>query len=153
KEFEVHLFHTKHEKVVENQSKFAFDKNLLDDYQFETLKEAGVFNFDMVVVSTGDEFKNEEIATFTKENGVERVIARTEVPAIEKRLKELGIDVFSVLLSAKTLLKALIEAPNVVNIFTEQDSALYEINMNNSQYDGTLLREFPFSGDVIMVRI
>ncbi len=63
------------------------------------------------------------------------------------------MDVFSVLLSSKTLLKALIEAPNVVNIFTQQDSALYEINMNNGNYDGTLLREFPFTGDVIMVRI
>lgn len=106
-----------------------------------------------MVVSTGEELRNEEIAKIAKENGVERVIARTDVPAIEKRLKEMDIDVFSVLLSSKILLKALIEAPHVVNIFTQEESALYEINMNNAHYDGMLLREFPFSGDVIMVRI
>lgn len=153
KEFETHLFHTRQEKVEEKQRRSIFDINELDNYDLETLKEAGVFDHDIVVVSTGDEYKNEEIAIYAKEYGVERVIARSEIASIEKRLQEMGIDVFSVLLSSKTLLKALIESPNVVNIFTQQDNALYEINMNNANYEGTLLREFPFTGDVIMVRI
>ncbi len=153
KEFETHLFHTKQEKLDDKQGRSIFDINELDNYNVETLEDAGVFDHDIVVVSTGDEYKNEEIATYAKEQGVERIIARIEIPVIEKRLQEIGIDVFSVLLSSKTLLKALIESPNVVNIFTQQDSALYEINMNNANYDGTLLREFPFTGDVIMVRI
>ncbi|MGN8644585.1 monovalent cation:proton antiporter family protein [Gracilibacillus sp. HCP3S3_G5_1] len=153
KEFETHLFHTRQEKVEEKQRRSIFDINELDNYDLQTLKEAGVFDHDIVVVSTGDEYKNEEIAIYAKEYGVERVIARSEIASIEKRLQEMGIDVFSVLLSSKTLLKALIESPNVVNIFTQQDNALYEINMNNANYEGTLLREFPFTGDVIMVRI
>ncbi|WP_058308123.1 monovalent cation:proton antiporter family protein [Gracilibacillus massiliensis] len=153
KEFETHLFHTKQEKVDDSQSRSIFDINELDNYDLNTLEAAGVFEHDIVVVSTGDEMKNEEIATYAKDIGVNRVIARIEIPEIEKRLREIGVDVFSVLLSSKTLLKALIEAPNVVNILTQQDSALYEINMNNANYDGTLLREFPFTGDVIMVRI
>ncbi|MGP4041150.1 monovalent cation:proton antiporter family protein [Gracilibacillus sp. D59] len=153
KEFETHLFHTRQEKIDDKLGRSIFDINELENYDLETLKDAGVFEHDIVVVTTGDEYKNEEIATYAKEYGVERVIARIEIPVIEKRLKEIGVDVFSVLLSSKTLLKALIESPNVVNIFTQQDSALYEINMNNANYDGTLLREFPFTGDVIMVRI
>ncbi|KAB8139092.1 sodium:proton antiporter [Gracilibacillus oryzae] len=153
KEYEVHLYHTRQDKIEDNQTRSIFDINQLDNYDIATLEAAGVFDHDIVVVSTGEEEKNEEIATYAKNNGVERVIARIEIQAIEKRLKEIGVDVFSVLLSSKTLLKALIEAPNVVNIFTQQESALYEINMNNSQYEGILLREFPFTGDVIMVRI
>ncbi|SFL36459.1 monovalent cation:H+ antiporter-2, CPA2 family [Gracilibacillus orientalis] len=153
KEYETHLFHTKQEKFDVKNGRSIFDINELDNYDLATLEEAGVFEHDIVVVSTGDEYKNEEIATYAKEQGVERIIARIEIPAIEKRLQEIGIDVFSVLLSSKTVLKALIESPNVVNIFTQQDSALYEINMNNANYDSTLLREFPFTGDVIMVRI
>ncbi|MFC4386873.1 monovalent cation:proton antiporter family protein [Gracilibacillus marinus] len=152
-EFEVHLFHTKQENIDDKHSRSIFDINEMADYNVQTLDYAGVFNHDIVVVSTGDERKNEEIATYAKNKGVERVIARIEVPSIEKNLRAIGVDVFSVLLSSKTLLKALIEAPNVVNIFTQQDSALYEINMNNSHYDGIMLREFPFTGDVIMVRI
>ncbi|WP_018933320.1 monovalent cation:proton antiporter family protein [Gracilibacillus lacisalsi] len=153
KEFETHLFHTKQEKLDVKKGRTIFDINELDNYELDTLEASGVFDHDIVVVSTGNEYNNEEIATYAKEHGVERVIARIENPVTEKRLQEIGIDVFSVLMSSKTLLKALIEAPNVVNIFTQQDSALYEINMNNANYDGTLLREFPFTGDVIMVRI
>lgn len=153
KEFVADLFHTRQEKADDSQSKSAFAINELDNYHVDTLEQAGIFDYDIVVVSTGDELRNEEIARIAKERGVERVIARTDVPAIEKRLKEMDVDVFSVLLSSKTLLKALIEAPHVVNIFTQEESALYEINMNNADYDGMLLREFPFSGDVIMVRI
>ncbi|WP_208590193.1 monovalent cation:proton antiporter family protein [Gracilibacillus suaedae] len=153
KEFETHLFHTKQEKLDVKKGRTIFDINELDNYDLDTLEDSGVFDHDIVVVSTGNEYKNEEIAAYAKELGVERVIARIENPVTEKRLQEIGIDVFSVLMSSKTLLKALIESPNVVNIFTQQDSALYEINMNNANYDGTLLREFPFTGDVIMVRI
>ncbi|UOQ46945.1 monovalent cation:proton antiporter family protein [Gracilibacillus caseinilyticus] len=153
KDFEPHLFHTKQENLDDSKSRSIFEINELDNYDFDTLEMAGVFQHDIVVVTTGNLEKNEEIATYAKRLGVERVIARVENPTMEKRLKEIGVDVFSILLSSKTLLKALIESPHVVNIFTEQDSQLYEINMNNAGYEGTVLREFPFTGDVIMVRI
>ncbi|WP_163537057.1 monovalent cation:proton antiporter family protein [Gracilibacillus sp. YIM 98692] len=154
KSFQAHLFHTKQENIdVHKNSKSAFDIQELASYQLDTLKDSFVFDHNIVVVSTGDEEKNEEIATYAKKVGVERVIARIEIPVIEKRLKEIGVDVFSVLLSSKTVLKALIESPSVVSILTEQESSLYEISMKNTAYDGTVIREFPFTGDVIMVRI
>ncbi|WP_066187129.1 MULTISPECIES: monovalent cation:proton antiporter family protein [Gracilibacillus] len=153
-DFEAHLFHTKLEKLDDDKvTRSAFHINELDNYDLTTLEDSGVFEHDIVVVTTGDEVKNKEIASFAKEKEVERVIARIETSVVEKELKEIGVDVFSVILSTKTLLKALIESPNVANIFTQQESALYEINMNNSRYEGTRLREFPFTGDVIMVRI
>ena len=46
-----------------------------------------------------------------------------------------------------------IESPHVMNILTNQESSLYEIHLLNSQFEGMTLREFPFTGDVIFVRI
>ncbi|MBH0228809.1 monovalent cation:proton antiporter family protein [Halobacillus yeomjeoni] len=151
--YETHLYHTKVDKIDDKISRSCFDIKELDGYDVETMKEIGVFDVDLVVASTGDEEKNAEVAKFAKEQGVERIIARVESPDLAEELKELNISVFSVYLSSKALLKAMIEAPNVVDILTKQDSALYQINMNNSVYNGIHLREFPFTGDVIMVRI
>ncbi|WP_138416403.1 monovalent cation:proton antiporter family protein [Aquibacillus sediminis] len=151
--FETHLYHTKQEKIDENITKSLFDIIQLQNYDVKKLEEIGVFDVDLVVVSTGDEAQNAEIATYAKEIGVERVIARAESSRIDKELKEKQIEVFSVLMSTKTVLRSLIEAPNVVDILTQQESALYEITMNNPNYHGIKVREFPFTGDVIMVRI
>ncbi|WP_226037638.1 monovalent cation:proton antiporter family protein [Aquibacillus saliphilus] len=151
--FESHLYHTKLDKIDEKITRSVFDITQLDNYNLEKMEEIGVFDVDLLVVSTGDEAQNSEIATYAKQIGVERVIARIESPRIDRELKAKEIEVFSVILSTKTLLKALIEAPSVVDILTNQETALYEINMNNTSYNGTLIREFPFTGDVIMVRI
>ncbi|SDJ86674.1 monovalent cation:proton antiporter family protein [Sediminibacillus albus] len=151
--FEIYMYHTKLEKIDEKISRSIFDINQLESYDIPLMEEKNVFDVDMLVVSTGEEDKNAEIASYAKEKGVDRVIARVEKPGLDKELKEKGIDVFSVLLSTKTLLKALIVAPSVVDILTNQESALYEITMSNPEYNETLIREFPFTGDVIMVRI
>lgn len=151
--YETHLYHTKVDKVDEKISRSCFDIKELDGYDVESMKDYGVFNVDLLVASTGDEQENAEIARFAKEQGVERIIARVESPNLAEEMRDLNISVFSVFLSSKALLKAMIEAPNVIDILTKQDSALYQINMNNPTFNGVYLKEFPFTGDVIMVRI
>ena len=151
--YETHLYHTKLDKVDEKISRSCFDIKELEGYDLEKMKEIGVFEVDLLVASTGDEEENATIARYAKEQGVERVIARVESPELATEMKDLNISVFSVFLSSKALLKAMIEAPNVIDILTKQESALYQINMNNSMYNGMHLKEFPFTGDVIMVRI
>ncbi|MDC3417188.1 monovalent cation:proton antiporter family protein [Aquibacillus salsiterrae] len=151
--FESHLYHTKVDKIDEKITRSIFDITQLENYDLKQMDKKGVFDVNLVVVSTGDEKQNAKIASYAKQKGVERVIARAESSHIDQELREIGVDVFSVLMSTKTLLKALIESPSVVNILTNQETALYEINMNNAVYQGVMLREFPFTGDVIMVRI
>ncbi|MGI8314414.1 monovalent cation:proton antiporter family protein [Halobacillus mangrovi] len=151
--YETHLYHTKVDKIDDKISRSCFDIKEVEGYEVESMKEYGVFDVDLVVASTGDEQKNAEVARYAKEQGVERVIARIESPELASEMRDLNISVFSVFLSSKALLKAMIEAPNVVDILTNQETALYQINMNNSEYNGMYLREFPFTGDVIMVRI
>lgn len=153
--YETYLFHTYQDKNKnENQvSNSAFHISEVENYQIDTLEKKNVFDVDILVTSTGEESINSELALYAKEYGVDRVITRVESPELDQKMRDNGIDVFSVYLSTKTLLKALITSPNVMEILTEKESALYQINMNNPLYHGILLRNFPFTGDVIMVRI
>jgi monovalent cation:H+ antiporter-2, CPA2 family len=151
--YETTMYHVKQEKNGEKFSDSLFNIVEVSDYKIETLKEMNVFDVDVLVVAIGDDQKNAEIAVFAKEFGIERVIARIETPDLNKSLKEQNIEVFSMLMSTTTLLRALIEAPSVMNILTNQETTLYQINMKNNKYDGISLRNFPFTGDVIFVRI
>lgn len=151
--FKTYLFHTKQDKIDKAISQSCFDIIELANYSVEQLEQLKVFEVDILVVSTGDDQVNADIAKYGKESGIERVIARIETPELEGKLQHQGIDVFSVLMSSKTLLKAMIESPSVVDVFTKQESALYEVIMNNPAYVGMPLRNFPFTGDVIIVRI
>lgn len=147
------IFHPKQDKLEEVIVNPVFHIEEIDNYDLGTLKANGVFDTDVLVITSGSEERNSEIALAAKEYGIERVISRLETPELEEKLREADIEVFSVLLSTKALMKALIESPKVMNILTNQDNALYEIDLENSKYDGLLLRNFPFTGDVIFVRI
>jgi monovalent cation:H+ antiporter-2, CPA2 family len=151
--YDTTLYHTVQDKIDKRHSDSVFDIVELSDYSIDTLKDSDVFDVDILVITSGSDAMNAEIAKFAKENGVDRVIARIESGELGDELKDLNIDVFSLLMSTNTLLRALIEAPSIMTILTNQEQSLYQIEMNNSLYDGTMLRNFPFTGDVIFVRI
>lgn len=147
------LYHTKQVKKESPISDSLFDINEIDDFSIESLEKTDVFSSDIVVITTGDDEVNATLAIAVKEKGVERVLVRIESPDLEEGLREEGVEVYSVYNSSKALLRALIESPRVMNILTNQETALYEIRLLNDQFDGMTLRRFPFTGDVIFVRI
>ncbi|RSK26505.1 sodium:proton antiporter [Bacillus sp. HMF5848] len=151
--YETTLFHTKQEKIERSTSSTVFQIDEVENFTVDHLKEHKVFDADILVVTTGDEEINTNIAKYGRDNGIERVIARIEEPEKQEELRNIGVEVFSVLLSTKSFLRAVIESPSVFNIITSEESALHQINMNNPKYDGISLRNFPFTGDVIFVRI
>ncbi|WP_044337672.1 monovalent cation:proton antiporter family protein [Rossellomorea aquimaris] len=151
--YEPVLFHTKQDKSDRNIADSLFTINEIDNYEIDTLEENNIFDSDIIVISTGDEEINATLAVTAKEYGVNRVIVRVESPDLHETLREQDIEVYSVFLSTKALLRALIESPSVMNILTNQETSLYEIRMLNSQFEGMTLRKFPFTGDVIFVRI
>ncbi|MGD6896038.1 monovalent cation:proton antiporter family protein [Bacillus infantis] len=151
--YEPKLYHKKQEKSDKQIADSLFEIEEVDDFTVGVLEGTDVFNSDIVVISTGDEEANATLSVAFKERGVERVICRIESPDLEESLREQEVEVFSVLLSTKALLRALIESPSVMNILTNQETSLYEIKLLNSQFDGMTLRRFPFTGDVIFVRI
>ncbi|MCR8849072.1 monovalent cation:proton antiporter family protein [Rossellomorea sp. SC111] len=151
--YEPVLYHTKQDKSDRNIADSLFDIHEIDDYDPGTLEEKDIFESDILVISTGDEEVNATLAVTAKEYGIGRVIVRVESPDLHESLREQDIEVYSVFLSTKALLRALIESPSVMSILTNQETSLYEIRMLNSQFEGMTLRKFPFAGDVIFVRI
>ncbi|TKW76068.1 MAG: sodium:proton antiporter, partial [Staphylococcus hominis] len=125
----------------------------ISEYEESLLERLGLFNQDIVVCSANDDGLNKMIAKLAKSHGVNRVICRLENSGDDEELKTDGIEVFSNFISNKIFLKSLIETPNMLNILSNVETSLYEIEMLNYKYENILLRNFPFGGDIIFVRI
>ncbi|HDP4239717.1 TPA: monovalent cation:proton antiporter family protein [Staphylococcus aureus] len=123
------------------------------DYEQDVLERLGLFDRDIVVCATNDDDINRKVAKLAKAHQVERVICRLESTTDDTELVDSGIEIFSSYLSNKILLKGLIETPNMLNLLSNVETSLYEIQMLNYKYENIQLRNFPFGGDVIFVRI
>lgn len=151
--YETVMYHMKQEKADIQIASSVFEINEIEDYRLETLERFEIVSTDIVVVSTGNDELNAQLALALKDKGVNRVIVRIESAEFEEGLREKGIEVFSVIMSTKTLMRALIESPSLLSILTNKETSLYEIQMMNEQFAGLSLRRFPFTGDIIFVRI
>lgn len=123
------------------------------DYEENLLARLGLFEKDIVVCATNYDEINRNVALMAKKYGVDRVICRLESSNEDAKIKAQGIEVFSNYLSNKILLKGLIETPNMLNLLSNVETSLYEIQMLNHHYENIQLRNFPFGGDIIFVRI
>ncbi|KIX90551.1 sodium:proton antiporter [Staphylococcus microti] len=123
------------------------------DYESEMLERLGLFNSDIVVCSTNDDDINRKVAIMAKDQGVERVICRLETNDADQVLRNKNIELFSNFQSNQILLKGMIETPNMLNLLSNVETSLYEIGMYNYAFDQMQLRNFPFGGDIIFVRI
>ncbi|HCY8910603.1 TPA: monovalent cation:proton antiporter family protein [Staphylococcus aureus] len=123
------------------------------DYEQDVLERLGLFDRDIVVCATNDDDINGKVAKLAKTHQVERVICRLESTTDDTELVDSGIEIFSSYLSNKILLKGLIETPNMLNLLSNVETSLYEIQMLNYKYENIQLRNFPFGGDIIFVRI
>ncbi|MFD1705651.1 monovalent cation:proton antiporter family protein [Siminovitchia sediminis] len=152
-EFDVTIYHKKIEKADSPTADSTFDIKEIDGYDEAILEKEGVFTADILFIATGDEELNATLSIAAKERDIDRVIARTESPDLAKLLAEQDVEVFSMMLATTALIKALIESPHIADIMTSEEIALHEIQLKNRTYDQMTLREFPFTGDVIIVRI
>ncbi|HDA4218275.1 TPA: monovalent cation:proton antiporter family protein [Staphylococcus aureus] len=123
------------------------------DYEQDVLERLGLFDRDIVVCATNDDDINRKVAKLAKAHQVERIICRLESTTDDTELVDSGIEIFSSYLSNKILLKGLIETPNMLNLLSNVETSLYEIQMLNYKYENIQLRNFPFGGDIIFVRI
>ena len=151
--YQVAFYHKKQEKQDFTIADSLFEVNELEHYSTEVLEQTDIFASDIVIISTGDMVKNAEMALLFKEAGIERVICRVEDVEKEEALRRDGIEVFSMLTSTKTLLSALIQSPSIFSLLGNNETALHEITLKNREFEGISLRTFPFTGDVIFVRI
>jgi CPA2 family monovalent cation:H+ antiporter-2 len=139
------------ESKEEKYSRFALSE--VPRIDLETLQDYGVFNADVLVFGTADDDLNLRLASHAKSLGVQRIVIRTEDPEKYEQVQREGYIVLSTLYASRTLLKALIEHPSAVKLITQHDDSIQEVVMNNRRYDGLLLRELPFLGDTLIMRI
>ncbi|HAR5307082.1 TPA: monovalent cation:proton antiporter family protein [Staphylococcus aureus] len=142
-------------KDLSNRRQLSDDITMIEiaDYEQDVLERLGLFDRDIVVCATNDDDINRKVAKLAKAHQVERVICRLESTTDDTELVDSGIEIFSSYLSNKILLKGLIETPNMLNILSNVETSLYEIQMLNYKYENIQLRNFPFGGDIIFVRI
>ncbi|WP_123875250.1 monovalent cation:proton antiporter family protein [Staphylococcus aureus] len=142
-------------KDLSDRRQLSDDVTMIEiaDYEQDVLERLGLFDRDIVVCATNDDDINRKVAKLAKTHQVERVICRLESTTDDTELVDSGIEIFSSYLSNKILLKGLIETPNMLNLLSNVETSLYEIQMLNYKYENIQLRNFPFGGDIIFVRI
>jgi len=153
-QFDVKLFSTEGDQANKEEKYSRFPVRIVDNLLPDTLAAAGLFDHDVVVLGSAKGDVNVPIALAAKERGVSRVIVRLEEPFPQEadQLPE-DVVVFSSLQAARTLMKAIIEHPSAVKLITQHDESMQEAEMKNPAYDGMLLRNLPFLGEVLVMRI
>lgn len=153
--FEVHLYTSNLPGDLQNVS-LDHDKGYtvrhVNRLQPDVLLKEGTFNADAAVFASMEDDVNVRLARHAVDAGLKRIVVRVESPEMHDRLQKEGFTVFSTLFAARTLLKALIENPSAVRLITQDDS-IREIQVDNPRYHETLLRQLPFLGDVLILRI
>lgn len=122
------------------------------DLHADTLLKAGAFNTDVIVFGSMDEQHNAILARQAQSFGLENMIVRAESPDLIKSLQDEGFNVFSTLFASRMLLQGLIQYPSAVMLLSQDDS-LQEVRMNNPHYANAQLKELPFLGDALILRI
>lgn len=156
KGYGVNLYGRPQEKVtpqsVHEEVKFPMVE--LDRLELEELKKHHVFDADVLVLATGTDKFNRSIALHAKDHDdKQRVIVLTDNLKTQEELEERGITSFSSLFATHTLLKGLIEFPAAVQFLTHKGDAIQEFTVKNRRYNGLLLRQLPFLGDALILRI
>lgn len=152
--YEIHLYSAS--KQPDSPPKEAEGSRLIkvESLEIAELESAEAFAADIVVFGTMDDETNILLAKHAHASGVERVIVRIESHELHERLKnQYPFAFFSTLFASKTLLKALIEYPSAVKLMTQNDESIQEVVVNNAHYDFILLRQLPFLGETLVLRI
>ncbi|MFD2671217.1 monovalent cation:proton antiporter family protein [Marinicrinis sediminis] len=123
--------------------------------EVEELRKAGTFEADITVFATMDDEVNICLATYAvEEAGIEQVVVRVEDPEKHSHItQDARMTVMSTLYASRTLLKAVIEYPSAVKLITQHDDSIQEVKMNNGSLHNMLLKDLPFLGDTLILRI
>lgn len=138
--------------VTSRQDYGRFPLISVANLKVDTLLKAGAFNTDVIVFGSMDEQHNAVLARQAKSFGLENIIVRAESPDLIQSLQEEAFNVFSTLYASRMLLRGLIQYPSAVMLLTQDDS-LQEVRVDNPHYANAQLKELPFLGDALILRI
>ncbi|MBA2939806.1 monovalent cation:proton antiporter family protein [Paenibacillus sp. CGMCC 1.16610] len=119
-----------------------------------TLKQHGAFDADIVVIATMDDAFNIQLANKMKtEEPDKRLLVRIEAPEAQADMAGTGLEVFSTLFAARTVLRALIDSPGALKLITEEEGTIFEVQIHHLPYRTTLLRQLPRLENILILRI
>jgi Kef-type K+ transport system membrane component KefB/Trk K+ transport system NAD-binding subunit len=155
-DYEVKVYHSIQEKNEEQDvssltTKFPLQE--LEALNIKNLEQKNAFSVDIMILATNYDRLNIELAHKAKAEGVKRIIVRVEDPYLRKDLTSGTFTVFSTLFASRILLKALVEQPHLVRLISETTGLMKEVSFNNPKYDNFSLRQLPFLGDTLVLRI
>lgn len=155
-DYEVKVYHSIQEKNEEQDvssltTKFPLQE--LEALNIKNLERKNAFSVDIMILATNYDRLNIELAHKAKTEGVKRIIVRVEDPYLRKDLTSGTFTVFSTLFASRILLKALVEQPHLVRLISETTGLIKEVSFNNPKYDNFSLRQLPFLGDTLVLRI
>ncbi|MBD2844236.1 monovalent cation:proton antiporter family protein [Paenibacillus sp. IB182496] len=152
--YDVRLYTASRPREEEDKPLLTGDTlQLVASLDTQVLDEEGLFESDIVVLGTAEDATNISLAHEALSRGRERIVVRAEDPAKYERLHHEGFTVFSTLHASRTLLRALIEQPSMVKLFTHDNDSTGEIVLGNGSYDHVLLRDLPMLQNVLILRI
>ncbi|WP_273854213.1 cation:proton antiporter family protein [Guptibacillus spartinae] len=125
----------------------------LPELNSSLLIESNAYDVDSIIVGTGNDDRNIEIARKAKEYGVKQILVRVESNEHYDELVKEGYGVFSTLNSTRVLLRSMISSPSLITLLTDSSESIKEVKMKNSKYDGIQLRHVPFLGDTLILQI
>lgn len=133
------------------------DVKLLDSLDPKVLIDQQIFDTDILMLSYVDYEMNYQLALAAREYGVPRIICRFEsrdpMTTMGKELKEKGIEVFSTFETGVGVTRSTIETPAVLDILLQHGFNLFEVKVTNSLYDGTDVKDLPWTDKLTISRI
>jgi Kef-type K+ transport system membrane component KefB/Trk K+ transport system NAD-binding subunit len=123
----------------------SLDPSILHDHD--------VFQTDVIVVASEDDRRNVEISHHALQEGTEQIVVRVENPELQESVTGEKITIFSTMYSVWTLLKAMVEHPSAVRLFSQPDGSIQEVVVKNYKYHNVPLRQLSFLGDALILRI
>ncbi|MEE5988775.1 cation:proton antiporter [Ligilactobacillus equi] len=132
----------------------------IDSVDADYLIKNDVLDTDILVLGySANPEVNYNLALRAKEYGIKRVIMRFDNvnPEIdqdhESHLQEAGVEFFTTFDLGVSSMRAMVESPSMLEMLTSSDARLYEVTIQNANFDGLEIRNLPLVDKITISRI
>lgn len=133
------------------------DVQLLDQLDETSLRAAGAFDTEILVLGYLDHDLNYQLAQLAVKQEIPRVIARFESHNVQDEkydiLKQQGVELFNTFEVNLSLLREMIESPTTLKMLKDTESGLFEIIVHNRRFTGIPLQQLPLIDEITISRI
>ena len=139
---------------IEAARKAGIEVLLEDGRNLEGLKRAGAQGVRSLVILTGNDEINVQIAHLGKQLGIPQILTVGSPSGRTEELKQIGVQVVSPDTSTLVMLDNMLRHPRAFNLLAEQrDLEIQEIHVQNPAYFGSTLRDLKLPRGLLVLSI